>query len=117
MMGMDRGGIGLKFMHDSMGQFFDFEGVVSTPPTVTFNGSKTISLGEDVSVELIELGPAHTAGDAVAWVPHSRTLYAGDLLFIGGTPIVWAGPYKNWITACERMVALNPTLVVPGHGT
>jgi glyoxylase-like metal-dependent hydrolase (beta-lactamase superfamily II) len=46
-----------------------------------------------------------TAGDAVAWVPHSRTLYAGDLLFIGGTPIVWAGPYKNWVTACERMVS------------
>ena len=51
-----------------------------------------------------------TAGDAVAWVPHSRTLYAGDLLFIGGTPIVWAGPYKNWVTACERMVSHSLTL-------
>ena len=34
-----RGGEGLQFMHDVMGQFFDFDGVVSTPPNVTFDGA------------------------------------------------------------------------------
>ena len=90
-----RGGPGLKFMHEAMGQFFDFEGVVSTPPTVTFDGSHTVQLDDEVKVELIEYGPAHTDGDAVAWVPHAKVLYAGDLLFVGGTPIVWKGPYAN----------------------
>ena len=41
---------------------------------------------------------------------------AGDLLFIGGTPIVWAGPIANWISACDAMIALDAPTVVPGHG-
>jgi len=50
------------------------------------------------------------------FVPSARTLYAGDLLFIGGTPISWAGPISNWIRACRFMLALDPDIVVPGHG-
>jgi len=37
-------------------------------------------------------------------------------LFIGGTPIVWAGPISHWIEACDAMTALAPRVVVPGHG-
>ena len=48
-----------------------------------------------------------TAGDVVAWVPDERVLFAGDLLFVGGTPIMWAGPIGGWIAACDRMVALD----------
>jgi len=55
-----RGGEGLQFMHDAMGQYFDFEGVLSTPPTVTFEGSHSVKLDDEVTVQLIELGPAHT---------------------------------------------------------
>ena len=32
----------------------------------------------------------------------SKVLYSGDLLFIGGTPIVWHGPTSNWIKACDE---------------
>jgi len=49
-------------------------------------------------------------------VPMERVLYSGDLLFIGGTPITWAGPVSSWVSACDRMLALEPALVVPGHG-
>jgi glyoxylase-like metal-dependent hydrolase (beta-lactamase superfamily II) len=68
------------------------------------------------SVEILPLGPAHTRGDVVVWVPQTRTLFAGDLLFIGGTPMLWAGPIANWVAACDRMLALEPVTVVPGHG-
>lgn len=99
---------------------FDWKGVQLTPATSTFSGNRTLGVGRhrdaDTKVELFELGPAHTKGDLVAWVPHSRTLYAGDLLFIGGTPIVWVGPTSGWIAACDRMLELNPEVVVPGHG-
>ena len=43
-------------------------------------------------------------------------LFAGDLLFIGGTPIAWEGPLSNWIAACDTMLALDAPVIVPGHG-
>ena len=43
-------------------------------------------------------------------------VFTGDILFHGGHPIVWAGPVANWIVACDRILALQPTVVVPGHG-
>ncbi len=43
-------------------------------------------------------------------------LFTGDILFSGAHPIAWAGPVSNWIAACERIVALDPDVIVPGHG-
>ncbi len=94
---------------------FDFSGITPTVATRTFDDELALDVG-GTEVQLINLGPAHTGGDSVVFVPSERVLYAGDLLFIGGTPISWAGPISNWITACDRMVALEPELVVPGHG-
>ena len=45
-----------------------------------------------------------------------RTVFTGDILFIGGTPIVWAGPVDNWIAACDLMLGMDVDTVVPGHG-
>lgn len=94
---------------------FDFSGITPTVATRTFGGELIVDIG-GTSAQVIALGPAHTRGDSVVFVPSERVLYAGDLLFIGGTPISWAGPISNWITACDRMVALEPEFVVPGHG-
>ena len=43
-------------------------------------------------------------------------MFTGDILFIGGTPIVWAGPLANWIAACDLMLGMDVDTVVPGHG-
>jgi len=48
--------------------------------------------------------------------PGDRTIFTGDILFIGGTPIVWEGPIANWIAACDRILALDVETIVPGHG-
>ena len=58
----------------------------------------------------------HTAGDVVVHLPDEGVVFTGDILFHGGHPIVWAGPVSNWIAACDRILALDPTVVVPGHG-
>ncbi len=42
--------------------------------------------------------------------------FTGDILFIGGHPIMWAGPVANWIEACETIAAMDVETVVPGHG-
>ena len=94
---------------------FDFENIVHTPPTSTFDGEKTLLVG-DKSVRLIEVGPAHTGGDILAWVPADKTVFTGDILFIDGTPIIWAGPVRNWIAACEHILAMDVEHIVPGHG-
>ena len=65
---------------------------------------------------MIEVGPAHTAGDVIAYVPSAKTIFTGDILFIGGTPIIWAGPLSNWVAACDLMLDLDVERVVPGHG-
>ncbi|MHB8463337.1 MAG: MBL fold metallo-hydrolase [Acidimicrobiales bacterium] len=94
---------------------FRFEGISDTFPTRTFDGVLTLAVGS-TGVELVELGPAHTAGDVIAWLPDRRVVFTGDLLFVGGHPIVWAGPISHWVAALDRIIELDPAVVVPGHG-
>lgn len=67
-------------------------------------------------MDLIEVGPAHTGGDAIVHIPEAGVVYAGDILFHRSTPIVWAGPVSRYIAACEVILSLGPAVVVPGHG-
>ncbi|MEM8905746.1 MAG: MBL fold metallo-hydrolase [Actinomycetota bacterium] len=95
---------------------FDFEGITLTPPDRTFSGRLTVDVG-GTSVELIEVGPAHTTGDLIAHVPSASTVFTGDICFIEGTPLMWAGPMSNWLAACDLITdELRPEVVVPGHG-
>jgi cyclase len=94
---------------------FSFDDVPLTLPSETFDGHLDLELG-DRSVQLLEVGPAHTAGDAIVYLPAENIVFTGDILFHGGHPIVWAGPVSNWIAACDRILELAPSTVVPGHG-
>lgn len=94
---------------------FDFGGVRMKHPDTTFTGRMTRHVGAK-RVEIIEVGPAHTGGDALVYVPGDRTIFTGDILFIGGHPVMWAGPVANWIAACETILGLDVEKVVPGHG-
>lgn len=94
---------------------FDFDGIELRLPTRTFDGRLDVEVGGR-TIELIEVGPAHTRGDVIVHVPDAQTVYTGDILFIGGTPIVWAGPLSNWIAACDLMLGMEVEVVVPGHG-
>lgn len=94
---------------------FDFASVSARLPTTTFEQTKDLTVG-DRRVNLIELGPAHTNGDAIAYVADADAVFTGDILFIEGTPLMWAGPISNWISACDKILELNPTTIVPGHG-
>lgn len=70
----------------------------------------------DKAIELIEVGPAHTAGDVLVHVPDDKTVFTGDILFIEGTPLMWAGPVSKWIGACNRICEMDVDVIVPGHG-
>jgi len=94
---------------------FAFENITLTPPNKTFEGELTLQVG-DKTVHLIEVGPAHTRGDTLVHIPGDRVVFTGDILFIGGHPIIWAGPTGNWLRACDRILAMDVDTIVPGHG-
>jgi glyoxylase-like metal-dependent hydrolase (beta-lactamase superfamily II) len=94
---------------------FDFYGIDVAMPTLTFEHELVRKVGNK-TVRLIEVGPAHTRGDVLAYVPEDRVIFTGDMLFINGHPIIWAGPVGNWIKACQMMLDLELEAVVPGHG-
>jgi glyoxylase-like metal-dependent hydrolase (beta-lactamase superfamily II) len=85
------------------------------PPDVTFTDSLTLHMGER-AVELHHVGPAHTRGDVVVWLPEERVLYAGDIAFAGGQPFLAEGSVCGYPKALNRIRALGPDVLVPGHG-
>jgi cyclase len=103
------------FLHEVMGSRFDFSDVVNTPPQDVFEGAKSLRVGSK-RVELLEVGPAHTPGDLLVYVPDDRVVFSGDIIFVDGHPIVWAGPISNWIKACDQILSWDVETIVPGHG-
>ncbi|GCE15377.1 MBL fold metallo-hydrolase [Tengunoibacter tsumagoiensis] len=90
--------------------------VVITPPTLTFRDHLTLFVG-DIEVQLRYLARAHSLSDSVAWLPQSRTLFTGDLLFNTFVPALpRGGSVENWIQALEKLIALEAEHVIPGHG-
>jgi cyclase len=109
----EMGELGAFFL-DCFGAF-DFRGIELLLPEETFSGELAMQVG-DRELELIEVGPAHSRGDTLVHDPAGRVLFSGDILFSQAHPIAWAGPVSNWIAACERILALDVEVIVPGHG-
>lgn len=90
--------------------------VIITPPTITFQEKAALFVGE-IEVQLLFCGRAHSPSDSVAWLPQSRTLFAGDLLFNAIVPAMPPGSNTaNWVQALERLEALEVEHAIPGHG-
>lgn len=94
---------------------FEFDGIDLRLPDRTFDGRLDLDVGGR-AVQLIEVGPAHTSGDTIIVVPDAGVVYTGDILFIDGTPIVWAGPLGNWVAACDLILGMDAERIIPGHG-
>jgi cyclase len=92
----------------------EFSNIVNEAPTVTFESALRIDLGGRI-VELKHLGRGNTGGDVVAWLPAERILVAGDLVD-HPVPYAFAGYPGEWIGTLDRLAALDPLIVVPGHG-
>ena len=62
------------------------------------------------------VGPAHTPEDLTVFVPDTKVLYAGDLVFRQRIPFVGQADSRNWIASLDKLLAFGATVVVPGHG-
>ncbi len=85
------------------------------PPDVTFAQRLTLYAGE-LEVQLIYAGPAHTTNDVVAWIPEHRVVFAGDVVFNGGTPFCLMGSIAGSLEAIDMLRGLGAAAVVSGHG-
>jgi glyoxylase-like metal-dependent hydrolase (beta-lactamase superfamily II) len=69
-----------------------------------------------VQFALRHVGPAHSSEDLAMMVKPDRVLYAGDLVFRGRVPFVGDADGGAWIKALDKLIALDPKVLVPGHG-
>jgi cyclase len=95
----------------------DWGAVEIAVPFVTFRDGLTVWV-DDLRCELRHVGTAaHSTCDSILWVPERKVLYAGDLVFNGGTPFVVQGSVAGSIAVLEEVVApLGAETIVPGHG-
>jgi glyoxylase-like metal-dependent hydrolase (beta-lactamase superfamily II) len=85
------------------------------PPTVLF--PDTLIFDDGVHrVELRHFGTGHTRGDGLAWLPKERILFTGDACVNGPYNYVGDGHVGDWIATLDRVRALAPLTVGPGHG-
>ncbi|WP_274034539.1 MBL fold metallo-hydrolase [Streptomyces sp. MMBL 11-1] len=87
------------------------------PPFVTYTSGVTL-WADDVRCDVTHVGtPAHTTNDSIVHLPDRSVLFAGDLLFEGGTPFVLMGSLGGTIDVLEKVVRpLGARTIVSGHG-
>jgi glyoxylase-like metal-dependent hydrolase (beta-lactamase superfamily II) len=93
-----------------------FRGLSATgilPPNETFDDRHRFPGTREV---LVVEGRGHSESDSVLWVGDSETLFTGDLVSIATHPILHSGSLSLWNTALDRIEAIGPKVVVPGHG-
>jgi glyoxylase-like metal-dependent hydrolase (beta-lactamase superfamily II) len=64
--------------------------------------------------------PGHALDHVCFWNPDTRELFAGDMLSLGTTIMIPAGRgggLRAYLESLERLAALGPARVFPGHGT
>ena len=84
------------------------------PPVTTFDTRMTYHYGRTV-VELL-LGPAHTYGDIVAYLPQHKILFAGDIAFYYVAPFAQNAHVTGWLEVVDRIMKMDVDRIVPGHG-
>lgn len=93
------------------------EGTFVAPPTESFEDEYIVEMG-DFRIEARYLGPAHSPGDIVIWLPKQSLVISGDMAFHERMLPIFEHTYTaDWIeTWDEAFEALGATYVIPGHG-
>lgn len=84
-------------------------------PTIEISDRMTLRRGGR-TIEIFHPGEAHTRADLVVWLPAERILASGDIVV---WPVPLAGSSSTitaWPATLEKLIALDPKLVLPGHG-
>ncbi|ARE39459.1 SoxH protein [Rhodovulum sp. P5] len=95
------------------------DGVAGTEPAyadITFADRYDLSLG-GIEFQIVHPGPAHTPGDSFVWLPESRTVFTGDIVYVGRIlGVMDHSSSADWVESFDAFATLEPAHVVPGHG-
>jgi len=86
-----------------------------TRPTTTFSDAMTVYLGKR-RVDILKLGRAHTAGDAVVWVPDQEVMFTGDIVEAHSACYCGDGHFGDWLDTLGNIAAYEPRAIAPGRG-
>ncbi len=86
-----------------------------TWPTTTFKGAMSVFLGNR-RVDILTPGRAHTAGDAVGWVPDSGVMFTGDIVEYHSACYCGDGHFADWGATLANIAAYDPVAIAPGRG-
>ncbi|MCV6593661.1 MAG: MBL fold metallo-hydrolase, partial [Silicimonas sp.] len=96
-----------------------FEGHESIPgltwPTTTFNGRMSVYLGKR-RVDIMQLGRAHTAGDAVIYVPDQNVMFTGDIVEYHSACYCGDGHFHDWPDTLDAVRRFDLDAIAPGRG-
>jgi glyoxylase-like metal-dependent hydrolase (beta-lactamase superfamily II) len=85
------------------------------PPDEWLDGDTDYRIG-GVPLQLRAVGPSHTPEDLVVYLPQEKVLFAGDLVFRSRIPYVGKADSRHWIAALDKLLELEASVIVPGHG-
>jgi glyoxylase-like metal-dependent hydrolase (beta-lactamase superfamily II) len=86
------------------------------PPDRWLEGDASFTLGA-VRFDVVYMGPAHAADDLIVFVRPDDVVFCGDIIISGRIPFVGEADSARWLASIDRLLAMRPTLMVPGHGT
>ena len=86
-----------------------------TWPTTTFRDAMTVYLGHR-RVDILHLGRAHTAGDAVVWVPDAEVMFTGDIVEYHSACYCGDGHFADWGGTLQAIAGFDPVAIGPGRG-
>jgi cyclase len=93
------------------------EGYRFVPPQIEYLQKMTLNLGER-TFELLYLKGVHSEADTAVWLPKERVLFSASGIVVDQFNIL--RPFvtiPDILAASKTMKALNPEVVIPGHGT
>ena len=103
-----------QMLEESGSALPDLETARHLAPSLTFEKELRIHLGKR-EVRVLFLGRGNTAGDAVVYLPDTKTLVTGDLV-VYPVPYAFGSFFGEWVETIKAMLALDVTAIVPGHG-
>ena len=82
--------------------------------TDTVHQRMTLGQGDD-RVDLLWFGPGNTRGDLIVHLPERGIVATGDLV-VAPVPFAFNSHPASWTRVLDSLLALNPRVIVPGHG-